>query len=127
MNAFLNSNPGLRSRFSREIEFPDYTTEELVVITEKMARDAEFRLGPRTHEALTLIFESMVRDERFGNARVSRTLFEQAMNTQALRLTAERQAHHLDSQSVSTLEAGDFMEAAKRVAQQTRKRGTPTT
>lgn len=124
MNAFLNSNPGLRSRFSREIEFPDYMTDELVVITEKMAREGEYRLGPGTHEALTLIFESMVRDERFGNARVSRTLFEHAMNTQALRLTAERQAHHLDSASVATLESADFIEAAKRVAQQTRKRGS---
>lgn len=122
MNAFLNSNPGLRSRFSREIEFPDYTTEELVVITEKMATNGEYRLGSGTHEALTLIFESTMRDERFGNARVSRTLFEQAINTQAVRLTGEHQVHSLDSATVSRLEATDFIEAAKRVAQQHRKR-----
>lgn len=124
MNAFLNSNPGLRSRFSREIEFPDYSTEELVVITEKMATAGEYRLGPGTHEALTLIFESLVRDERFGNARVSRTLFEHAMNAQALRLTGGGHAGALDAGMVSMLEAADFIEAAKRVAQQTRKRAT---
>jgi stage V sporulation protein K len=125
MNAFLNSNPGLRSRFSRELEFPDYGTTELVTITEKMATDGDYHLGAGVHESLTLIFESMVRDERFGNARVSRNLFEQAINTQALRLTGAGQAQSLDARSLSTLEAGDFMEAAKRVAAQTRKRATP--
>jgi stage V sporulation protein K len=124
MNAFLNSNPGLRSRFSREVEFPDYRTDELVVITEKMARDGQYRLGEGTHEVLTLVFESMIRDERFGNARVSRNLFEHAINSQALRLSDARDVHSLDSISVSTLEAADFIEGAKRVAQQTRKRAT---
>ncbi len=124
MNAFLNSNPGLRSRFSREIEFPDFSTDELVVITEKMARDGQYRLGTGSHEALSLVFESMIRDERFGNARVSRNLFEHAINSQALRLTAAREVRSLDSESVATLEATDFIEGAKRVAQQTRKRAT---
>ena len=124
MNAFLNSNPGLRSRFSRELEFSDYGTAELVAITEKMATNGDFRLGPGTHDALTLIFESMIRDERFGNARVSRNLFEQAINSQALRLTEATHANALDSESVSTLDAADFIDAAKRVAAQSRKRGS---
>jgi stage V sporulation protein K len=123
MHAFLNSNPGLRSRFSREIEFPDYDTRELVAITEKMAADGQYQLGMGVHDSLTLIFESMVRDERFGNARVSRTLFEHAINAQSLRLTSAGSAA-MDSASVSTLEATDFQDAAKRVAQQSRKRST---
>lgn len=124
MNSFLNSNPGLRSRFSRELEFRDYGTDELVAITERMATSGQFILGPGTHDALTLILESMIRDERFGNARVSRTLFEQAINSQALRLTETRQVHALDARSVSTLEAVDFIDAAKRVAAQQRKRSS---
>jgi stage V sporulation protein K len=122
MHAFLNSNPGLRSRFSREIEFADYDTAELVAITEQMAADGQYRLGAGTHESLVLIFESMVRDERFGNARVSRTLFEHAINAQAVRLTGEGSARSLDSSTVSTLEAADFQNAAKRVASQARRR-----
>jgi stage V sporulation protein K len=124
MNAFLNSNPGLRSRFSRELEFPDYATDELVVITQRMAAAGQYRLGAGVPESLNLIFESMIRDDRFGNARVSRNLFEHAINSQALRLTDARHVQSLDSASVSTLEAVDFMEAAKRVAQQTRKRSS---
>ena len=124
MNNFLNSNPGLRSRFSRELEFVDYSTNELVAITEKMARDGEFILGAGVHDTLVLVFESMVRDERFGNARVSRNMFEHAINGQALRLTDRQHVNSLDSTTVSTLEAVDFIEAAKRVAAQTRKRSS---
>ncbi len=112
MNAFLNSNPGLRSRFAREIAFPDYATAELVAITEKIATDADYRLGPDAHEALSRIFERAVRNERFGNARFSRTLFEQAINRQALRLAGDRGVHDLDARSVAVLDAVDFVEAA---------------
>src|SRR5712691_9601990 len=45
MHQFLNSNPGLRSRFSREITFPDYSTGDLVAITRKLAGDYEYTLA----------------------------------------------------------------------------------
>lgn len=115
MNAFLNSNPGLRSRFSREIAFHDYGTSELVAITEKLASEADYRLAEGTHEALTAIFDKMVRNERFGNARVSRTLFEQAITSMALRLSKSTQPGAFSSNSVSTLDIADFIEAAKRL------------
>ncbi len=112
MNAFLNSNPGLRSRFAREITFPDYATAELVAITEKIATDADYRLGANAHETLTRIFERAVRNERFGNARFSRTLFEQAINRQALRLAQANGVQSLDAHSVTVLDAVDLVEAA---------------
>jgi stage V sporulation protein K len=122
MNSFLNSNPGLRSRFSRELEFPDYSTPELVAITENMARASDYVLGPTVHDALVLVFESIVRDERFGNARISRNLFEQAINAQAMRLTEGGAAHSLNAAAVSKLDASDFLDGAKRVVAQIRKR-----
>lgn len=112
MNNLLNSNPGLRSRFAREITFHDYASDELVAITEKMVTDAEYRLGPDTHEVLTKIFERAVRNDRFGNARFSRNLFEQAINRQALRLAGPGPLPELDASAVSTLDAADFIEAA---------------
>ena len=88
MRGFLESNPGLRSRFSREIDFPDYSTDELVAIVARFAADAEYTLGEGTSDALRSILGGAERDERFGNARFARTLFEQALNAQALRLGA---------------------------------------
>jgi stage V sporulation protein K len=86
MRRFLESNPGLRSRFSREIEFPDYSTDELVEIFARFAADAEYTLGEGADDALRAIFGGAERHEGFGNARFARTLFEQALNAQALRL-----------------------------------------
>src|SRR5215203_2860956 len=78
MRDFLDSNPGLRSRFSREIDFPDYTTDELIDITRRFATDHEYVLGEGSEGALREIFDGAVRGEGFGNARFARTLFEQA-------------------------------------------------
>src|SRR5678809_1492353 len=76
MYRFLDSNPGLRSRFAREISFPDYSTDELVAITEKLAGEYEYTLDPEAKEALRTILAGAARGEGFGNARFARTLFE---------------------------------------------------
>src|SRR4051794_10344687 len=86
MEQFLQSNPGLRSRFSREIEFPDYSTAELVAIFDRFAADAEYTLGDGVAATLATIFGRAERNDSFGNARFARTLFEQSLNAQALRL-----------------------------------------
>jgi stage V sporulation protein K len=86
MERFLTSNPGLRSRFAREIVFPDYTTDELLAITDKFANEAEYRLADDARAGMRGLFDSAERGEGFGNARYARTIFEQALNAQALRL-----------------------------------------
>src|SRR5437773_8932317 len=57
MNAFLDSNPGLRSRFAREITFADYTTDELIAITHKFALDQDYGLDDDAQAALRTVFE----------------------------------------------------------------------
>jgi stage V sporulation protein K len=89
MRRFLESNPGLRSRFAREIVFPDYATSELVSITERFARDLEYELGPGAAEELRGLFDRSRRGPSFGNARFARTVFEQALNSHALRLAGD--------------------------------------
>src|SRR5206468_8054845 len=74
MRRFLESNPGLRSRFSREIVFPDYSTEELVAISHGFAREQEYVLPPESERELRRVLEAVERGEGFGNARLARTL-----------------------------------------------------
>ena len=116
MNAFLDSNPGLRSRFAREISFPDYSTDELIAITAKFAGDHEYVLGEGSDEVLRAVLGGAVRGEGFGNARFARTLFEQALNAQALRL-AERldTAGHDD---LMTLSPEDLAAAARALGEE---------
>jgi stage V sporulation protein K len=115
MNEFLDSNPGLRSRFARELTFQDYSTDELVAITERFAGENEYRLTESAVEALRRIFDSAPRGEGFGNARYARTIFEQALNHQALRLASELE--HLDADELTSLEGADFDAAARALGE----------
>lgn len=113
MHDFLSSNPGLRSRFSREISFPDYSTVELVAITKKLVGDADYTLDEGAEAAIGRILQLATRGEAFGNARYARNLFEQAINRQAVRLSESSAVGALDRSAVSTLTAADFDEAAR--------------
>jgi len=119
MNRFLDSNPGLRSRFAREIVFPDYRTDELLAITERFARENEYRLAPGAEDVLRGIFDGAVRGEGFGNARFARTIFEQALNTQALRLAGVSGAElaDLDADDLITLTPEDVRAAARALGE----------
>jgi stage V sporulation protein K len=115
MRRFLESNPGLHSRFSREITFPDYTTDELLAISQKFAADAEYRFDEGALEALRGVLDNAKRGERFGNARVARTLFEQALNAQALRLQAR--LDEIGPDELSCLTAEDVHAGARAVGE----------
>ncbi|HEX2504809.1 MAG TPA: AAA family ATPase [Gaiellaceae bacterium] len=112
MHRFLESNPGLRSRFAREIVFPDYSTEELVAITERFAADLEYRLGAGAPEELRRLFDRSRRGPGFGNARFARTVFEQALNSHALRLAGSDDLGGVDAEALQTLTADDLAAAA---------------
>jgi SpoVK/Ycf46/Vps4 family AAA+-type ATPase len=88
MHQFVESNPGLRSRFPKTIHFPDYTTDELVAIFESMCKKASYTCTPEAGQAARSWFEAQPRDKGFGNARLARNLFEAAMARQASRLVA---------------------------------------
>src|SRR4051794_16514762 len=124
MRAFLDSNPGLRSRFSREITFPDYSNGELLAITEKLAGEHEYVLEPAALEALQGIFQNAQRGEGFGNARYARTIFEQALNRQALRLAQieGRDLAELEREDVTTLTADDVVTAARNLGEEPGRR-----
>src|SRR5687768_13683905 len=114
MESFLLSNPGLRSRFAREITFPDYSVDALQAIFTKMLAQHEYALEPGAETALRRILAGLHAGEDSGNARFARTLFEQALNRQALRLSLdeEQSLDALDREAVMTLTADDIVQAA---------------
>jgi stage V sporulation protein K len=114
MESFLVSNPGLRSRFAREIRFPDYSTDELEAIFGTIVAQHEYTLAPGADETLRRILSGLQRGDESGNARFARTLFEQTLNRQALRLARDqdRAVDSLDRDEVTTLTADDIAEAA---------------
>jgi stage V sporulation protein K len=121
MRGFLDSTPGLRSRFARELWFPDYSTNDLLEITRRLAAEHEYELGAGAEEALERILAGAARGEGFGNARYARTIFEQALNRQALRLARieGKALEELDRAEVTTLEADDLVEAARSLGEDT--------
>ncbi|WP_431676431.1 right-handed parallel beta-helix repeat-containing protein [Kitasatospora sp. KL5] len=86
MRDFLGTNPGLASRFSRTVEFRNYTPDELVTITGHTAARHGYELAGATREALRGHFERMPRGADFGNGRAARKVFEEMVDRQASRL-----------------------------------------
>ena len=89
MKRFINSNPGLQSRFTRYIEFPDYSVEELCQIFSVFADKYEYRLSNDAQNKLrSILYDAILsKDSRFGNGRFARNLFEKAIQNQANRLS----------------------------------------
>ena len=117
MHRFLESNPGLRSRFSREITFPDYSTGELVEIFVRFAAESEYHLAEGADETLREILGRAERDESFGNARFARTLFEQSLNAQALRL-GHGDVESLMQSELTALTADDLRAGARALGEE---------
>lgn len=88
MTAFLESNPGLKSRFNKFIHFGDYTSDEMARIFEYMLDKAQYRASEEAQAAIARAMTSLhqSRDEHFGNARLVRNLFEHVQQEQANRL-----------------------------------------
>ena len=111
MRQFLDSNPGLRSRFSREIVFDDYSSEELVAIIRSIATDAQYEIAADADRMLIDVFDQARRAPGFGNARYARNLFEQATSRQALRL--DEQPAGLSKSELVTITTDDLAAAAR--------------
>src|SRR5216684_2658924 len=88
MKNFLTSNPGMKSRFNKYLEFEDYSPAELLTIFDGYCKSCDYRTSP---EARTIIQTTLqkaydVRDKTFGNARFARNLFEKIVENQANRV-----------------------------------------
>ena len=84
MEALIDSNPGLRSRFDSTIHFPDYTDDELLQVFRNMAGRHDYRLGEGVADALKEAIAAMPRGRGFGNAREMRRLFDEVVCNHAM-------------------------------------------
>ncbi len=88
MKTFINSNPGLKSRFSRYFNFEHYTPQELIDILQIFTKKSKFVLTKGAKDKLLALFTDYYehRDKSFGNGRLSRNLFEKIIEKQANRI-----------------------------------------
>jgi ATPase family associated with various cellular activities (AAA)/AAA lid domain len=107
MQDFLDSNPGLRSRFNKHLRFDDYGVEQLVHIFKGFCEKADFKLAEGAEGELSSVFNVLTasRDETFGNARTARNLFEATLSKQANRLVS---LPKVDREILSTIEPSDI-------------------
>jgi SpoVK/Ycf46/Vps4 family AAA+-type ATPase len=105
MEVFLESNPGLKSRFVMQYDFPDYTPQELVVIAEFAAEKRRVHFD----ESAKKIFQKYLtdkyrnRDKFFGNARLVNSMVDEAKMNLGLRIMKTDHPENLDADTLSTI------------------------
>jgi SpoVK/Ycf46/Vps4 family AAA+-type ATPase len=107
MKDLINSNPGLASRFSRVLQFDDYTPIELARIYAWLCEKNHYKLAERTRPKLMRGLAELyrVRDRKFGNGRTVRNLFEQSIRRMANRIADIRE---LSADQLMLLESDDI-------------------
>ncbi len=107
MKTFIETNPGLKSRFNRYIEFTDYTPTELLAIFETKCKKLEYKLTDTAKSKLVTLFEQSYsnRDKSFGNGRFVRNIFEKSLERQANRIAS---IALLDKETLTTITADDI-------------------
>ena len=110
MQRFIDSNPGLQSRFNRYIDFPDYTGGELSQIFKMYMKKNQYTLSADAEKYLKERFDYAVahKDRNFGNARYARNVFEKSIQAQANRLANEKDLDKLGKDKLTELTVEDL-------------------
>ena len=109
MQRFIDSNPGLQSRFNRYIDFPDYSPQELTDIFKMYMKKNQYTMDGDAEAYLKTRLEIVVekKDRNFGNARYARNVFEKSIQAQANRLAGKT---GLTKEELSELTMDDLKE-----------------
>lgn len=112
MHKFIDSNPGLKSRFNKYIHFPDYSGEELEKIFLLQCKSNGYELEAEARKLLRAVFDDWyeTRDENFGNGRTVRNSFEKIINCQASRLAADTEITDDELRTLTIQDVKDGLE-----------------
>ena len=114
MEEFISSNPGLKSRFNKYINFSDYTAEELYEIFCLYCKEQDLQFGKDCEDYLKRHFQEMIDDKKadFANGRDVRNFFENAIRAQSDRLVADN-LDNMTRQEVQTIVLRDLESAVE--------------
>ena len=111
MDKFYESNPGLSSRIANHIDFPDYTTEELLKISKLILEEQQYQLTPEAEIALEQYIERRKQQPLFANARSVKNALDRARMRQANRIFDSR-GQVLTKKELVNLEAADILQSS---------------
>ncbi len=107
MDTFFKSNPGMSSRIAHHIEFPDYSHDELLQISDRMLEGMSYRFGDEAREAFGEYLTLRLGQPHFANARSVRNALDRMRLRQASRLFADRE-RELTREDLTTIEPSDI-------------------
>ncbi len=110
MDKFYESNPGLSSRIANHIDFPDYSTEELLKISKLMLEEQQYQLTPDAEVALERYIDRRREKPLFANARSVKNALDRARMRQANRIFDSR-GQVLTKKELVNLEAEDILQS----------------
>ncbi|MES2560540.1 MAG: AAA family ATPase [Bacteroidota bacterium] len=110
MENFLESNPGLKSRFNMHYDFPDYTPQDLMLIADYTAQKRSIIFNPEARELLykKLVDSYRERDKTFGNARYVNSLIDESKMNMGLRIMQTDNPNELSKEDLSMITALDI-------------------
>ena len=110
MDKFINSNPGLRSRFRHHFHFDDYTPDELLDIARYAAAKKDVELSPEASERIHMLITDAYRkrDRTFGNGRLVNALIDEAKMNLGIRVVKQYEHEALDRKLLSVIEPQDI-------------------
>ena len=111
MDIFYQSNPGLASRIANHIDFPDYSSEELVVIAKNMLAEQQYTITNASEKILLEYIELRKKQPLFANARSIKNAIDRARMRQANRIFESDSNTELTKKDLVTLDVNDFLQS----------------
>lgn len=114
MLAFLDANPGIKSRITTTFYFRSYTAEDMTRIFKRIAENSSYRLEEEGLDAAAEFFQTRVKERDFGNGREARVLLETAVLFAARRVMASGKTN-FSKRDMTILAAEDVRQAAEKM------------